>query len=550
MDHPRISAWIERALSHFRKNSDPNLRLQLSVAITNFYMWTGQFRAATDMVNEIQGISRSPGVSPIVLLQAKTCAAMFICVGTTSRELTLALVSEGLKIAQTNGIGLLTGPIYAAAFYIFLNTGDLKSAGEYLEKVKVVQNADLLSDFGFFYLLSALFALSRGEAASALHFAENGHKIMTEIGFPVGEVATGIALVQALHESGEHKKAVRQLTTTNRASLRINSRIFRYMGLLTEAQIAFDSGKDRYRLSGIKALREAMRIGREECFINMPGWRSAVMSKLCAKALNNDIEPEYVNHLIRVRGLIPDSSSDVSEAWPWPLKIYTLGRFSIVQNGKSLKFAAHGQGKVIELLKVIIAMGGRDVDEARTADIIWSDSEGDKAYQAFRTTLHRLRKFLGNEELILVQDGNITLNPELCWVDTWAFERYLGTSDIANIEKAGALYHGRFLEKTAVSSWVISLREHLHAKYLKSVSILGQHWETAEEWTKAVHCYLNGLSVDPLVEKFYQRLIYCHIRRGHRAEAMAVYKRCCECLQAHLNISPSFVTESMIKELH
>jgi len=276
------------------------------------------------------------------------------------------------------------------------------------------------------------------------------------------------------------------------------------------------------------------------------------MTKLCAIALEHDIEVDYVNHLIRTRNLIPDASLAGSEQWPWPMKIYTLGRFSLVRDGTPLRFAKRGQGKVIELLKALIALGSREVDEARLTEALWPEAEGDKAHQAFKTTLHRLRKLLGNDEIISVREGQITLDSRYCWVDIWAFERLLGKDkfDPASAEKAAALYQGRFLQKDVVSSWAMPLRERLHAKYLRCMSELGRRWETAGEWGKAAGCYQQGLGIDPLVEEYYQRLMVCHQRRGHRAEAASVYRQCREVLQTHLDIAPSPETEAIARSIN
>lgn len=549
LDHPQAQVWMERAVSLYRNSPEPNIRLQLATAICHYHMWTGQFRAAWDLAKEIQKISRSPGLNPLVVMQAKTSAAMYICVGTTLVDLTLEIVSECLEIARENGITLLLGPIYTAAFYAFLNTDNLELAGEYLEKIKASKNDELLSDFGFYNFLSALYELSSDRATSALHYAEKANEIMAQIGFLVGEAATGITLAQALHENGWHQKAEHHLAIANRTSNLIKSKIYCYMGFLTEAQIAFEDGKPGSELRGLKALRKAMRIGREEGFINMPGWRSTVMSRLCATALEHQIEPDYVTYLIRTRGLVPDMSLAGSEQWPWPVKVFTLGRFSVLRDGMSLQLAKRGQGKVIDLLKALIAQGGRSVDEARLADILWPDAEGDKAHQAFRTTLHRLRKLLGNDDVISVQDGTVTLDPRYCWVDVWAFERHLGKRDVGSMEKAAALYQGRFLEKANELPWAVPLREHLHAKYLSCLRNLGRRLESVGEWGKAAACYEQGLGVDPLIEEFYQRVMICHQRRGHGAEAIMVYERCRDILRAQLDLDPAPETDSIVREL-
>jgi len=54
------------------------------------------------------------------------------------------------------------------------------------------------------------------------------------------------------------------------------------------------------------------------------------MARLCAVALEAGVEVEYVLGLIRRNRLVPDPSAPSLEKWPWPVKVYTFGRFSVV----------------------------------------------------------------------------------------------------------------------------------------------------------------------------------------------------------------------------
>jgi len=146
----------------------------------------------------------------------------------------------------------------------------------------------------------------------------------------------------------------------------------------------------------------------------------------------------------------------------------------------------------------------------------------------------------------VLADNRLSLDPRYCWVDVWAFERLLGEAahDGTSAEKAMALYKGRFLGQDA-EAWAMALRERLHDTYLRSLSDLGYRLEEAGEWGKAAGVYQRGLGVDPLMEEYYQRLMVCHQRHGHRAEAISVYKRCREVLNASLGIAPSSETEAI-----
>ena len=54
----------------------------------------------------------------------------------------------------------------------------------------------------------------------------------------------------------------------------------------------------------------------------------------------------------------------VPDTWPYPLKLRTLGRFTVVRDDKPLSRVA-GHQKPLELLQALIALGGRAVDEAQ-----------------------------------------------------------------------------------------------------------------------------------------------------------------------------------------
>jgi DNA-binding SARP family transcriptional activator len=105
-------------------------------------------------------------------------------------------------------------------------------------------------------------------------------------------------------------------------------------------------------------------------------------------------------------------------------KVKTLVRFEIDVDGKRVVFSGKAQKKPLEMLKAIISLGGKNIPEEQLEDMLWPDSDGDAAHNAFTTTLSRLRNILGRSETIQMIDGKTTLNPHLCWIDIWAFDHF------------------------------------------------------------------------------------------------------------------------------
>lgn len=284
------------------------------------------------------------------------------------------------------------------------------------------------------------------------------------------------------------------------------------------------------------------------------------MARLCVAALEQGVEVPYIQELIRRRQLMPDVPPVDIEQWPWSLKIHTLGRFGLVREGVPVRFSGKVQQKPLELLKLLIALGGRNVAEKRLCEELWPGAPADDVHKTFIVTLHRLRRLLGDERFVLYGEGVVTLNSELCWVDIWAFARLSGQAKpllhsedapplpaICAGKRAVALYSGHFLAADTASPWALSLRESLRSRMIQLVTSLGRYKEESGNWRKAVDLYLRGLEVDELVEELYQRLMVCHRNLGDHGAAHSVYNRCRLSL-ARYGIKPSPATRGVYEE--
>jgi DNA-binding SARP family transcriptional activator len=287
------------------------------------------------------------------------------------------------------------------------------------------------------------------------------------------------------------------------------------------------------------------------------------MVRLCLKSLDAGIEVEYVRDLIRKRNLIPDLPPYECENWPWPIKIFTLGRFGLVKEGTLVQSSTKGQQKPLSMLKALISIGGREVDAAKLADILWPEAEGDAASIAFKTTLFRLRRLLGLENAIQVKKGKVILDSRYCYVDAWTFERLVGKAEklwkesqskvsaeeaARMTDKAITMYRGSFLSADD-EHWALSYRERLQSKFLRLATKLGEYLERTGQCEKAVEYYQRALEVDNLTEEFYQSLMVCYQHLGRQSKAMNVYNRCRNVLSAILGIEPSSKTEAIYKSL-
>jgi LuxR family maltose regulon positive regulatory protein len=230
------------------------------------------------------------------------------------------------------------------------------------------------------------------------------------------EATCYISLAESLVESREHARALVCLEQAKSRIAGMRAPLFEFHICLIEATAALLQGDHEHCQ---ETLGRALAFGREYGFIVTSRWLPKVMARLLAFALEHGIEPEYARSIIRKRNLVPESPE--VENWPWPVMVYTLGRFVVVLDGGRTSLAGTAQGRPVELLQALIAAGGREVHSTALIDQLWPDA--DDGRKTLEINLHRLRKLLGCDQACILHEGKLTLDPRHCWVDTWAFER-------------------------------------------------------------------------------------------------------------------------------
>jgi LuxR family maltose regulon positive regulatory protein len=293
-------------------------------------------------------------------------------------------------------------------------------------------------------------------------------------------------------------------------------------------------------------LRGGLARAREEHGKRTLRMHPTLLSRVLAEALKADIDAEYARQVIRELHLRPQSR-DVKD-WPWPLRIYTLGQFEVLRDGRPLEYSRKAPKKTIALLKAIIAFGGSNVREQRLVDAFWSDEEGDVATKSLGAALHRLRKLIGDGEAILQQGGALSLDRARVWVDVWAFEDLLAKPVVTAPEVLG-LYRGAFLAEDDGEPWPVTMRERLRGRFIHAIGEIGRRLEESKRPQEACECYLRGLDADPVIEQFYQGLMRCYSALERRSEALSAYQRLKRVLSISLGVQPSAQTERLYQSL-
>jgi pentatricopeptide repeat protein len=197
-------------------------------------------------------------------------------------------------------------------------------------------------------------------------------------------------------------------------------------------------------------------------------------------------------------------------------------------------------------------------------DALWPETDGDRAYKSFTTTLHRLRKLIGSAKAIRHHDGKVSLDDAYCRVDVWELEALLDGAEAAwekarsagssakaaeLTEKAVGMFKAPFIAGVTPDPWSAPFLKSLRNKFIRCVCRLGRRLEHAPDWDNAIACYQRGMESGASSEEICHCLMSCCQRRGRVIEALDAYERFREALHATHGIEPSDKLTALARDL-
>jgi DNA-binding SARP family transcriptional activator len=555
-DHLRIRELEEQSYGYFWQEHclDSDARLKTGVYLAVFNLWCGEIPRARLIADRLDLISRTASVSDLTSFTIKTTQAL-VDFFTASFGACRQRVFEALQLAEETGIRALYLHVMGHGLAAALSDGDLDTVDTLLARMR--DNLDRAGelDQAYYYFSLAWRARLEGDLEGAFHNLAITSPFMGSVDNLPSHAIAHIALAELYCRRGDGEAAQGHVALARRFGERLRSHVVEFMCLLLEADLNLEQGRAG---EGIVRLRTALALGRSHGIVNMYWWQPDTMVRLCMRALREGIEAGYVSALIRLRGLVPRNPPLDMEEWPWPVKVYTLGRFELHANGNPVLFSGKVQKKPLEMLKVLLALEGEESREGQIADLLWPEAEGDTARKSLKSTLHRLRYLLGNEKAVLMREGRLILNRCQVWTDVLAFEELLAkarvkmdatdeTEAIRLTEKALALYRGHFLDQGSDIRCIIALRNRLQGRFRTAILSLGNLWRDRGDQDRAMECYHRGVEVDDLAEELYRNLMSCYLSAGLRGELLTTFRNCGDALALH-GLSPSRETVALYRQ--
>lgn len=559
--HPDIERWVERGYATSLAQGDPNLRMHVETRVALCIVWAGHYPKAKMVIQGMHALIQQHEVSPFQLGMLKLTEAVYYML-TADGEACLKAAREGLEIERAAGVRLQTHQLLAYGAGGALASGNIEEAEKLLEQSNSLPGMRPRFDSCLHHLFSTWLAMLKRDGVRAAQQQRLALRAAIELGSPHFEALCRMSAGHVLYEGGDTRNALGHFQGVYDIARKIRNHLLEFTGLMMYAYLSLESG--RRPRSGLRALKLALEAGKPRNYVTFLLWRPDMLARLCSHALEAGIEREFVASIIKSRQLALDSSQLALSDWPWPFRVQTFGQFRLLRGGEPVTFAGKAQRRPLDLLRALVASGGREVTEERITEALWPRIDGDSAHRSFTTTLHRLRKLLGEDRAVQLSEGKLSLDGRYVWVDTWAFEQVATRIEQMlrrpreNIERDKLerlcermiqLYSGPFLGNEPDEPWALPMRERQRQRFVRVTVEACRHWHQAGQPERAVHVLERALEADNVAENLYRHLMLCYIQLGRQAEAADTYNRCRKTLAAMLKVEPSVETRALYEKI-
>lgn len=223
-----------------------------------------------------------------------------------------------------------------------------------------------------------------------------------------------------------------------------------------------------------------------------------------------------------------------------------LGRLLVRRNEAAADLDALRE-REIQLLALLAIRHGHVVPTEEIAELLFGHLAEDRAVANVRVSVSRLRKTLGDGDLIVSARHGYQLAKD-CEVDVELFEERVADGRAATVagsfdrarssfEVALALYRGDLAEGLR-AEWIDGGRQRLRSLRSDVFDELADAYVALARPREAADVAERAISLEPTRESAYRRLMTARYAAGEQDAALAAYARCRQVLSDELGVDP------------
>ena len=233
-----------------------------------------------------------------------------------------------------------------------------------------------------------------------------------------------------------------------------------------------------------------------------------------------------------------------------PCELRLLGSFAV--SGIDGALPRKGQA----LLAYLCRRQGFTAPRETLVGLLWADSAGEQARASLRQTLSVVKKAMNSVgyDGFQADAGTVGLSASGLWVDTNAFDRLAGATDIDGLQAAADLVRGEFLEglgpvAAEFDRWAEAERAQLQARFSVVLLRLCDDYLSAGDLGESIAVAQRLLLVDPLQEKVHRRLMQAYAGQRRHDAALRQFETLRAVLENELGVVPEQESLDLVKEI-
>ena len=428
--HALAETLAERAERLLHWEFAPGQRLLLG-SLAFHLLWRGHVSRLERIVLRVDALCAEQSAAPATLMRWWSVAILVMTLlghnasARADAERALAVVVAEPSVARQRAAMELQAMIVALA------RSDAPAAQQHLGNAALALHPDQAVERSMLEHQRGILALLEDDRPTALRLMRESVASGRAGGFPMREHIALIANALAAAASNEHAEATVLLDAVFAHPFHAACRWHHWVAGTVAAYAAMRRGDAD---AAVAHLRSALGVARAHGFRHGPMLFACgdMMSRLMDLALRHGIEADVARDVV-VRNQLK-APPQAGPAWPWAIRIQALGGWQVERADGPLASGRKESKRLIELLHLLVAQGHTPLPQDQAADALWPDADGDAARNALDNAVHRLRKWLGGEDRIVLRHGALALNRERCWSDVQALESALDRLDSGALE--------------------------------------------------------------------------------------------------------------------
>lgn len=549
---------VDAAHALFVRAEDQLVRVLAGNHLTFYYAFMqGDLARAAAYVEDIEGAGgEAEPVTRIVSQGMRGVMALWLH---GDVEQANQCARDGIEYAADAGVHFWDFMLNAIGAWTSISSADYAQAAAYLEALGRDLRPESLSNRCMFHDTQAILHLHLGQIALADHHSNLSLELARQGGMPYAETACLLTRLRlkSLQQAYDEAEVLRAEAERIAAAMNNNAFVYYHLRVFDAAErLARDGAQNPQTRQSVRA---ALSTAVEGQFHGNLWLDQDTLANLYRLGLSMQVETAYLHKVISRYALRAGAQAWALDGWPFPVRIGVLAGLAVERLAASGYESVSLSGRAAQLLEALVWSGGERVDQQYLTDLLWPDAEGDAARRNFDTTLHRLRRQLGDDRLLLLADGRLSLDTSLCASDVSALRQLMSELDAAlkgaaDAPRLRSLQDALFrqsagLRQDGSSEAFLPLRARLMVELRQRLERLAAHWLRTAQKEQASIVLEEIIALDPLAESTYEQLMQTYLERRKPGEALAVYARCREALEQLLGTRPGEALEALHRQV-